>query len=282
MTRKILKIEIIIILIVAFFILTCFVSNTLRERYYDSLDGFGRLHEESWVVKNKVVSHAAGGIDNLEYTNSKEALDNTINNGINIVEIDFGFTSDGHLICYHTPNDIHWKLGGSKPSLDEFLSLKIQGEFTPLTAEDIIKYMKENPNLYIAIDTKEKSLVPVVEKIVELCDEKILLNRFIIQCNYPGDKTKISKIYSFPEENYVFAIYKYSQNPYDILAVCYKENINIVLAPYYIWDAETIKMFKDKNIYLYLHTVNREDIANLIMYAGAHGIYTDYLFDFKY
>lgn len=278
--KKIFKIEILVFLIILSIILSFLLFEKNKEKQYREMKPFEAANSSAWFVNNRIIGHAGGGIEHFTHTNSKEAIENTISAGINIIEIDFNLTSDGKIACYHLLDDAFWPVN-KFPTAEEFKNIKIQGKFTPILIQDIFTYMEDNPDLYIAIDTKHDSISEIVQKIVDSCENKKLLNRFLIQCFYPGDKKLIEKIYDFPEENYIFANYKYSTNPYDSLEVCYKEGIQVVIVPLNIWSKEEFKMFKDKNIYVYAHTINRIDVANEVIDRGAYGIYTDYLFDYE-
>lgn len=52
----------------------------------------------------RYVSHACGGINRTAYTNSREALQRQLNKGTKKIEIDFSYTTDGILVCYHGPS----------------------------------------------------------------------------------------------------------------------------------------------------------------------------------
>ena len=159
------------------------------------------------------------------------------------------------------------------------MSLKVQGCYTPMTLNDVISIMKANPNIYIAVDTKYNYLIEMVQDICNKCKDKDILNRFIIQLYYPNQKEKVQEIYDFP--NMLFAPYKYSENPFDTLEVCYRENINVVVVNYKLWTSEIFKLFKSKGIFIYTYTVNRKDIADKLFKDGVYGIYTDFLLDYN-
>ena len=81
-----------------------------------SMSGCGKRADWEKVT---IINHACGGIDGNSYTNSTEALDNSIKSNCESVEIDFRYTSDGTLICAHDWEDIGFK---SAPTLEELLA----------------------------------------------------------------------------------------------------------------------------------------------------------------
>lgn len=276
------KIKIVITIFLGIcFIVACLIGvfKYSKKGYWEMKDPLPVVKHSTWYKENKVVMHATGGIDGLEYTNSKDALLHSINQGAKVIEVDFNFTSDKHLVCFHKKEDFYYP-PISDLTFEKFKNTKVQGKYEPLIFEDVVEIMKQYPDIYISIDTKHEDLSEVIKEVVKQCSDETILKRFIIQCYYPGEKEKISQIYNFPNDNYLFAPYKYSKDPYETLEVCYEENYNVVVVNKSIWEPSIIKLFKDKNIYLYTYTVNREDVADLILHFGAWGIYTDFLTDY--
>lgn len=58
---------------------------------------------DEWFADYPLIHHAGGGIEGNTYTNSVEALENTLRKYPDkcVVEIDFLRTSDGELVCCH-------------------------------------------------------------------------------------------------------------------------------------------------------------------------------------
>ena len=278
MQKKLARVVLFFLFLLIFIEVGSFLFFAGDYKYYSSLDSFPEIKTETWYTENKTIIHATGGIDGLTYTNSQEALENTINNGGKVIEIDFDYTSDGYLVCYHKPKDIS-RYMKKEFTLEEFLSIKVKGKYTPMRIEEVIDIMEQNTEVYISVDTKHDDITEVVQDIVDACKNKEILNRFIIQCFYPGEKEKVSKIYDFPKDNYIFAAYKYSKNPFKVLKVCYEENYNVVAIKNGNWDEDILKLFDSKNIYVYLHTINNPEIKAEVLCKGTYGIYTDFIFD---
>lgn len=105
----------------------------------------------------ELIAHAGGAIDGYTYTNSREALEKAVSNGYKHIEFDFAFTSDSVLVAaydWNMFNDISGfsSKGDTAPSLQEFISRKIYGRYTPMTATDIKEYFLSNKELILVTD----------------------------------------------------------------------------------------------------------------------------------
>ena len=141
---------------------------------------FIKTEPPSSKPEHTYIIHASGEIDSHYSTNSREALRNAYKNGNRIIELDFCFTSDGIPVCIHDWNEAI--LPGTEKhvpsSLDNFISNRIYGKFTPMTLEDLTRFMTLYEDLYIVSDVKDAN--------IEFCrylseHHQNLKNRFIIQ-----------------------------------------------------------------------------------------------------
>lgn len=232
---------------------------------------------QPWYADNRLIYHACGGIDGLSYTNSKEAMEKTLAEGKRIIEVDFNYTSDHYLVCVHNWDDAFFNLE-SQPDKARFSALKIQGKYSAMGIEDVITYMRQYDDLNIVIDAKPDNLPLVISTIKGRSgyDEDIM-DRLIVQLYQPGQKAAVSRVYDFPEENYLFTCYKYSTDYEVILQLCRDEDINVVTVSTGKFPDEAMKIFADENIYVYEHTINRPDKAQSRLDNGVWGIYTDFL-----
>ena len=230
-----------------------------------------------WYWSTPLIYHAGGGIDGLDYTNSKEALEASISNGHFFVEIDFAYTADSHLVCMHKWDE-QWN-SAEPPTLEEFTSTKIFDKYSPMTADEVIQYMEKYPELHVIIDTKENDVVNVISDLIQHSSyDTSITDRFIIQLYTDGMKEQINKLYPFKDENFLFTVYKFGHTyPNKIMKLCYDENISVITVPYAVWSKEIKDLFTSKGFILYEHTVNRPDYANDSLAQGVHGFYTDFL-----
>lgn len=107
------------------------------------------------------IAHAGGAIiENgkpFTYTNSKEALLQSIEEGFSFIELDLMLDSSGGIFGAHDYEHFSGITGGSlpkdtPPSKEQILSSKIHNRFTPLLAESIIEIFLANPRIYLVTD----------------------------------------------------------------------------------------------------------------------------------
>ena len=56
---------------------------------------------KNYNFSTSFIAHAAGGIDGKTYTNSLEAINNSIDNGFKLIELDLLVTDDGKIVAQH-------------------------------------------------------------------------------------------------------------------------------------------------------------------------------------
>lgn len=102
------------------------------------------------------IAHAGGVVDSHKYTNSLEAVTKSIEKGADYIELDFCLTTDSVLICAHDWATYHTMTGQDGADhaipLREFMSRKICGYLTPLSAYDVDSILACNPDLYLVTD----------------------------------------------------------------------------------------------------------------------------------
>lgn len=229
---------------------------------------------DEWFADAPLIYHAGGQIDGNVYTNSLEAVQKTLSEGKNFIELDFRYTSDGHLVCAHAWYDVFPE--DYEPTLEEFLAAKIQGKYTPLTAEKVIQLMEENPQMYLVTDTKDADSVEIIGKLVSLAqnDPKIL-NRFIVQLYTGREKNDMKALYPFEDSQFVFTTYKWGTWQHEVAAICNEENISVIAVPYEEMSDEDAAYMKELGFTVYEFTVDRGDYAKLSLERGISGFYTN-------
>lgn len=98
-----------------------------------------------------------GGIGELTYTNSLEALQDSVKKHFRFIEIDLVKTSDGHLLAAHDWANFKSlaDMPGNDPSplsLDEAMQLKIKKIYSPLDGKGIREIMEVNRDFFLVTD----------------------------------------------------------------------------------------------------------------------------------
>lgn len=235
-------------------------------------------NDDAWFTSRPLIYHAGGDIQGYRYTNSLEAIEQTLAREQYFLEIDLQYTSDGHLVCAHTWSDVFPE--EYQPTLEEFRQAKIQGRFTPVTAEDLLRIMTENPQMYLVVDVKEPGTITrVITDLVNLANhDAAILDRFIIQLYTGEEKSDLLEIYPFEDEQFLFTLYAIGYWQMEFAAHCNQENISVITLPQGWMPPEDAAFLKELGFVVYEHTVNRVDIARQSLEKGISSFYTDTLF----
>ncbi|CDT85487.1 glycerophosphodiester phosphodiesterase family protein [Vibrio coralliirubri] len=135
------------------------------------------------VNSGGLIAHAGGGINGLKYTNSLEAMEQSIEHGFKMIELDLLISSDGRIVAVHD-----WK------SFHEITNSNNTGSISYKEYESKIIYDKyKTLNISTAIDVlDENDVVLVTDKIKNIA----LLSKYII------DKDKsIIEVFSIDKYN---------------------------------------------------------------------------------
>jgi len=223
------------------------------------------------------IAHAGGGVHNKRYTNSLEALSHNYERGFHLFELDFSWTTDGHLVCLHdwdkTPK---WLLGYREEqatTLQHFNTLKNeQFNLKPCDLASLNQWMIEHPKAYIVTDIKGKNTTGLKLILTALKDAKTrVIPQFTQPLHYPlirdmGYQRLIWTLFSYKEDN---ASVVREAGQMDLFAITMPRN-----------RAQTglAKLLKPLHIPTYVHTIN--DLQEALNYQkefGLTSVYTDFL-----
>lgn len=231
---------------------------------------------DEWFLDHPIIYHAGGEIEGNVYTNSLEAVEKTLSEGNCFIEMDLRYTSDNYLVCAHNWSDAF--LDVEDPTLEEFLSTKIQGKFTPLTAEHLIQIMRENPEMRLVTDIKGADVCTVISDLAVLAEgDPSILDRFIIQLYTGREKPSVLEIYPFDESQFLFTTYNWGNWQLEVAQICNEENISVIAVPYGEMSDHDAALTRELGFTVYEYTVNRADMANRSLERGISGFYTDTL-----
>ena len=228
-----------------------------------------------------LIIHAGGRIDGVTGTNSLEALEETYAVGGRAIEIDFDWTSDGHLVCIQDFTDrFTTQLNGEPCTLEEFLNIRYLNRYTPITAQELIDWLSGHSDVRLITDFKNDN-VTGLETLAEMAGA------------YPGLLDQIypqiyrqSEYYPVRSLGYKNVIYTLYREHYDIrkdaagiAAFAADHPLAAVTVPIAIVDqqgTDYVNAINQVNVPLYVHTVNGIQDIRKYQDMGVYGVYTDY------
>lgn len=230
----------------------------------------------SWVTLSEgLVAHAGGGIQNIDYTNSPEALIENYAKGHRIFELDFRMTSDGYLACLHD-----WP-ANTPLTRDEFKKGKSRDYFTTMDYEDVIDFLAVNKDAYLVTDTKAFEDTPediqmqikVLHDTAFRKDPDIML-RILVQI-YNQDMLKIVRdVYPF---DIIYTLYESRDTEAEVIRFVRNQQIKVVtMAPGRLNQAY-LDAINRTGAKVYLHTINDMEEIKRYKDMGIWGFYTDFV-----
>lgn len=242
----------------------------------------------SWT-DHRTIAHALGGLDGKEYLNSGESFLSMYNQGVRLFELDLSRTSDGVWVCRHNWNESmgQWEGTGKKVLTEkQFTSNKIYGKYTPMTLEDFFLLLKDYPDAFVMIDSKQYSVRNYQMTLEDYCEyveiaraagagEVLdqIIPEIYSEAMYPGT----AMIHSFP--SYIYSLWQeYSEDDLKkIASFCGEKGIQAATIYWKYWSEEAEKIFEEQGIRLYVYTVNDRNQARKYLAEGAEGVCTDFL-----
>ena len=213
----------------------------------------------------------------VSYTNSLEALENCYRKGKKFCEIDLQEISDGTLICGHG-DDSELVFGTGLPltaSGTDFLSSRIFGELTPLSADSLADFMRAHPDFYVITDVKTDNL-SACRHLAEAFPD--LRSRFIVQIQFPEEYELLREL-GFPYIMYpIFKTPDEQRGMIQLAVYVRKHELLTLILPngYYSPDFKLLLAEKLIGIPFVLHTLNDEwEIDYYLNNHLAAAVYTD-------
>jgi len=239
-----------------------------------------RLRQQ--LAEDGCIIHAGGYVTlsdgtQVSYTNSLEALENCWRNGKRFCEIDLQEASDGTLICGHgDENELVFGTGlPTTASGADYLSCRIYGELTPLSAEDLAAFMRGHPGFYVFTDVKSDNL-RVCRRLAEAFPD--LRSRFIIQIQLPEEYETLREL-GFPYITYpIFKTPDEQRGLLRLTAFAKNHELLALILPngYYSPDSKLLLAGKLIRTPLILHTLNNSwEIEYYLKNHLATAVYTD-------
>lgn len=145
-------------------------------------------HEQNSILKNNnyFIAHAGGQIHNHNYTNSKEALIQSLNNGYKYIELDLALTKDSILVCVHEWKQFNIITGSDSlhfiPTIEEFKKRKIHNSLSPITFKEALNLKDRHSYIIVTDKISDPNIlnkyVPNIEKRNEIMVEAFSLKDY--------------------------------------------------------------------------------------------------------
>jgi glycerophosphoryl diester phosphodiesterase len=255
-----------LISIIISFLLLCIFFYINNDKSFEYDTKLLKLFDKN---EYKFIAHAGGGIDELKYTNSLEALNLSIAKGYKLIELDLRETIDGHFVGVNTwlkyKKDNLFKEGdiNNEPLyLNEFKKIKIFKKYTPLTINEINNVFSKYKDLILVIDKTNN-----FEKINKdfLFDKNRIIVEIFGKRNYfKSIKAGISNpMFSANSEDYDFIL---------------KNNIKMITAHSadIINNSEIYKKLTNLGIKVFAYSSNNKKFIVDNLNNTISGVYTDF------
>ena len=244
--------------------------------------------EFNWENYN-IITHALGGLDGYTYLNSRERFINHYDKGCRFFEVDLSQTSDGVWVCRHNWKEPMGQWEGDKKkvlSAEEFLNTPIYGKYTPMSFEDLLKLLDEYPDAFVTIDSKQYSVRNYQRTLEDYAQYREIainaglehtLGQIIPELYNSAMYSGTTLVYKFPA--YLYSLWQeYSiEELNDIADFCQANQIQAVSLYCEYWSEDVQKIFDERDILVYIYTINDEEKAREYVKAGAKGVCTDTL-----
>jgi len=234
-------------------------------------------HEPSSVVDPapRLIAHAGGIGNHRTYTNSLEALDNSVARRYTAVEIDLSWTSDDHLVLMHDWDREFVKLFDRSPgrlTAAEFRSIPSAHGLTHLSLEDLESWLVEHPDILIVTDIKERNIDGLRLLAQEYPEQ---LHRIVPQIYRPESYLEVRKL---GYDQVVFSLYRIDLPDQQVIDFATTNALLGVTMPLRrAINGPLPSELAANGVRVFVHTVNDYLTMHRLRTHGVYGAYTDWL-----
>ena len=268
-------------------LLACLLTGSVRHEVPQETE---TLYTPEFNWENySIITHALGSLDGLTYLNSRESFINFYDKGCRLFEVDLTKTSDGVWVGRHNWKEPLGQWDGEERkvlSSEEFLNTPIYGKYTPMTFEDLLKLLKEYPDAFVMVDSKQYSVRNYQRTLEDYAQYREIainagieetLRQIIPEIYNSAMFSGTAQLYKFP--SYIYSLWQeYSvEELNDIADFCQTSHIGAVTIYCDYWSEEIQKIFDEREILVYIYTVNDKEEAINYRQNGAAGVCTDIL-----
>ncbi len=223
----------------------------------------------------RLIAHAGGIGNHRTYTNSLEALDNSVARGHTAIEIDLSWTSDQHLVLVHDWDREFERLfdrPAGRLTLAEFRSTPSAYGLSHLSLEDFARWFLDNSGVLIITDIKERNtegLRLIAEEYPEY------RHRIVPQIYRPESYLEVRKL---GYDHVILSLYRFDLPDHQVIDFAADRPLFGVTMPVRRAMEGTLPAELAANgVRVFVHTVNDHLTANRLQSEGVYGVYTDWL-----
>lgn len=221
------------------------------------------------------IAHAGGEVGGVSESNSIEALDANKQDH-DLLELDFSWTADGHLVCLHDWEEGFGARFGYVPdqplTLAEFKQRLADGGLQNCTLETLAGWVRAHPGKRIVTDIKEDNL----RGLTQIADaHPDLRGNFLPQAYQPDEIAEIKAI-GYPDV--IWTLYGFDGPSEEVMAhLAANEVFAVTMPPVRALAGEAWMLWEQASVQSYVHTINNPLEAGCFAAFGLSGIYTDSL-----
>lgn len=237
-----------------------------------------------WYENNPVVAHALGTTGEEPY-NSLEGFEYSLSMGQKVFECDFALTSDDELVLCHNFDESGQEGIDTDhvPTKEQFLNTPLEGKYTPLALDDMIKLLQEHEDIYLITDFKSDDSTESLRQAgifaerINASDKK-LFDRIIVQFYQKEELAGFKKLGDFG--GYIFTLYKTDfdgeEDKFrDYAAFCKENGVDVIVMKKGLWRKSLAPIAKEYGIKAYPHTVYTRWQYERMIRTDADGAYCD-------
>ena len=223
----------------------------------------------------RFIAHAGGIGNHRTYTNSREALDNSVVRGHTAIEIDLSWTSDHKLVLLHDWDREFERLFDRPPSrmtLAEFRSAPSVHGLSHLSLEDLEGWLQDNPGILIVTDIKERNTDGLRLLAEEYPEHR---HRIVPQIYRPESYLEVRGL---GYDHVVFSLYKTELSDRQVIDFAIANPLFGVTMPLRRAMEGTLPAeLATHGVRVFAHTVNDYPTVDRLQTQGVYGVYTDWL-----
>ncbi|WP_074348693.1 S-layer homology domain-containing protein [Proteiniborus sp. DW1] len=228
--------------------------------------------EQVELVPEVLVSHAGGRVKGKSYTNSKESIDKSYENGYRFIELDFQWTADGNLALIHDWDgyvNTAFGVESKMYSTEEFKSFNMIEGLTQMILDDLAEWLHVHNDVYIVTDIKYdnvKALGYIKDRYPDL------VAQFIPQIYRIEQFVPVKEL---GYKNIILTLYASNYSDDELIDFVKAHRVFAITMPIARAKTELPRKLKEESVFVYAHTINSQELRQELELCGVDGFYTD-------